>query len=376
MVLVEYAGYKPRLHFVDEDGSDTVVRADRAIRGTPFRVGGERVYYYTYYADGRRVRTLRVPRGLADCQPPLVSPDGRRLAWLCDGGPPGMGALMDGTAEVHSRLIVTDWRARDVREVWHHVETGRACRSIRLMGWRGDGEVVYLSRPKYGAAWAYFEYNPGILALDVSTGQVTRIGDPDGVHDAVVSPDGAWLAQSTVDEWPRQGVTVTLRSLVGGMERAVACAPGAIAAGDFSFSPHNGWLAWRERVAAPGGSNLLIRALRLPDGDPLTVYEDAEDVAPRIGGWLRRDDLVLVHPVREDGTGEHSALVTLPATGPGVSFSPFVFLGVVGDDPCWGGTRSTASSPRGALEHPAGAPKPVENGFPAGVSECSAISPP
>jgi hypothetical protein len=223
-----------------------------------------------------------------------------------------------------------------------------------------DGDVLYLSQPKYGAAWAYFEYNPGILALDVTStitdSQATQIGDLDNVHDGLVSPDGAWLAQSRVGEWPDQGITVTVRSLVGRAERVVGCAPGAVAAGDFSFSPHNAWLAWRERVAAPGGANLLIRALRLPDGEPLTVYEDAEDVAPYIGGWLRRDDLVLVYPLMQDGTGEYSTVVTLPATGPGAPFSPFVFLGLLGEDPCRPPTGSTAqSSSLGGLPHPIGA---------------------
>ena len=92
--------------------------------------------------------------------------------------------------------------------------------------------------------------------------------------------------------------------------------------------------------------------LRLPDGEPLTVYEDAEDVAPRIGGWLRRDDLVLVYPLREDGTGEYSTFVTLPATGPGAPFSPFVFLGLLGEAPCQPPTDSTAPSPSyGGLPH-------------------------
>ena len=63
------------------------------------------------------------------------------------------------------------------------------------------------------------------------------------------------------------------------------------------------------------------------------MYQDEQDVAPRIGGWLGPDDLVLVHPLREDGTGEYSTRVTLPATGPGYPLSPFVFVGV------WGGEQ-------------------------------------
>jgi hypothetical protein len=62
------------------------------------------------------------------------------------------------------------------------------------------------------------------------------------------------------------------------------------------------------------------------------VHEDVGNLAPRIGGWLRRDDLVLVYPLREDGSGEYSTVLTLPATGPGYPLSPFAFLGVLGGD--------------------------------------------
>ena len=330
MVLVEYGYAKPRLHFVRGDGSDLVVRASEASRCTPFQVGGQRVYYYEHYTDRRRVRTIPAPDTPGGCQPPLVSADGQRLAWLCSDGSPDWQALVDGTAEIHFRLIVTDWRGRDPREVWHHVETGPGYRSVHPMGWGADGATVYLSRPKYGAAWAYFPYNPGILALDVSTGQATQIGDLDGVHDGLVSPDGTWLVQSWIAEWPEEGESIALRSLAGGMERTVACAQGAAAAGDFSFSPENTWLAWREWTSGPAGPRFAIRALRLPDGEPFTVHEDVGNLAPRIGGWLRRDDLVLVYPLREDGSGEYSTVLTLPATGPGYPLSPFAFLGVLG----------------------------------------------
>jgi hypothetical protein len=333
MVLVEYGRYKPVLHFVGGDGSDAVVRAHSASRCTPFQVGGQRVYYYNYTADRRRVSSLPVPDAAGGCQPPLASPDGRRLAWLCDDGPLDWQALVDGTAEIHFRLIVTDGRGRDPREVWHHVETGPHYRSVHPLVWGADGATVYLSRPQYGLAWAYFDYNPGILALDVSTGQATQIGDLDGVHDGLVSADGAWLAQSRIAKRPEENVSVTLRSLVEGTERTVACAERTVVAGDFSFSPENTWLAWREWAREPGGSKLVIRALRLPDGEPFTVHEDVEDLAPRIGGWLRRDDLVLVYPLQEDGTGEYSTVVTLPATGPGYPLSPFVFLGVLAAGP-------------------------------------------
>ena len=334
VALVEYTGYNtPRLHFVGGDGSDVVVRAKRANRCTLFQVGGQRVYYDTTYADRKRVVALRVPDAPAGCHPPLVSPDGGRLAWLCDDRTPDLGALIDGTAEIHFRLIVTDGQGRDPREVWHHVETGPDYRGVHLMNWRTDGAVVYLSRPRYGSAWAYFEYNPGILALDVNTGQLTQIGDLDGIHDGLVSPDGAWLVQSRIAEWPNEGVTVTLRSLVDGTERDTGCGESTMVAGDFSFSPDSTWLAWQELATEQGRRKLLIRALRLPGGEPLAVYEDAQDAAPRIGGWLRGDDLVLVYPMRQDGTGGDSTVVTLPAAGPGSPFSRFAFLGVLDEAP-------------------------------------------
>jgi hypothetical protein len=139
----------------------------------------------------------------------------------------------------------------------------------------------------------------------VNTGQATQVGDLDDVHDGLVSPDGAWLVQSRIAKRPGEGESVTLRSLVEGMERTIACAQGTLVAGDFSFSPEDTWLAWREWAREPAGAKVVIRALRLPYGEPFTVYED------------------------KDGTGAYSTTVTLPATGPGYPFSPFVFVGVL-----------------------------------------------
>jgi hypothetical protein len=99
------------------------------------------------------------------------------------------------------------------------------------------------------------------------------------------------------------------------------------AAGDFSFSPENRWLAWREWAPEAEKATLLVRALGIPDGEPFTVYQDAEPKAPRIGGWLARDDLVMVVPLAEDGSGGYSTLLALPATGPGGFLSPYSFLG-------------------------------------------------
>ena len=333
MVLIEHTDNDPLFHFVGGDGSYVIVSAMGEAIYTPFQIGGDRVYYDYRYAHRSGVTSLLVPDVSGSCHPPLVSPNGRWMAWLCDDGPPDMSALMDGTEEIHFQLIVTDGEGHNPREVWSYTEMGPDYRDIQPISWRADGEVIYMSQPKYGAAWAYFDYNPGILALDVNTGRVTQIGDLDGVHDGLVSPDGTWIVQSRIEEWPNEGVTVILRSLIDGTERSVACAEGATVAGDFSFSPDNVWLAWREWVRIPGGSMLLVRVLNLPDGEPLTVYGDAERTAPQIGGWLKRDDLVMVYPVQEDGTGGHSAVVTLPSTGSGDVFSPFVFLGVLGEAP-------------------------------------------
>ncbi|MCP4543081.1 MAG: hypothetical protein GY832_38705 [Chloroflexi bacterium] len=329
MVLIEYTDGVPLFHFVGEDGADVVVLAKGAEQYTPFHVSGNRVYYNKAYANRNGGVSLFVSDALAGCQPPLASPDARRLAWLCDNGVPDWSDLISGTAEINFRLMVTDDRGRNAREVWSHVQTGPDYRNIDLASWREDGRAVYLSQPKYGTAWAYFDYNPGMLALDLGTGQTTQIGDLDGVHDGQVSPDGTWLVQSKIVEWPDEGVFLTLRSLVDGTEKNILCAEGATVAGDFSFSPGNTWLAWREWATAPGGSMLLVRVLRLPDGEPLTVYGDAELTAPQIGGWLGQNDLVMIYPLQEDGTGGYSSVVTLPSTGIGNVFSPFAFLGIL-----------------------------------------------
>ena len=84
-----FAGcYKPLLHFVRGDGSETVVRANGASGYTPFQVSGQRVFYYRYYAERRRVYSIPVPDAPDRCQAPVASPDGAQLAWLCNDGPP------------------------------------------------------------------------------------------------------------------------------------------------------------------------------------------------------------------------------------------------------------------------------------------------
>jgi hypothetical protein len=246
--------------------------------------------------------------------------------------------MISGTAEIHFWVIVTDGAGRGARTVWDYVERGPEYRAVHLLNWRADDTALYLSRPRYGAAWAYFAYNPAILVLDVATGQTAQVGDKGGIHDGLVSADGAWLAQSRIAEMPGEGVSVLLRSLVDGTERSFPCAAGVAAAGDFSFSPENRWLAWREWVPGTEGATLLVRVLGIPDGEPFTVYEDAEPTAPRIGGWLGRDDLVMVYPMAEEDAaaeeraGGYSTVLTLPASGPGGFLSPYAFLGT------WSGT--------------------------------------
>ena len=332
MVFIEYTDDAPLFHFVDRDGTDTVVAAKGVEPDASFQVGNQRVYYDRCYTDRNGGVSLSVLGGLHSCREPLLSPNGQQLAWVCDEGPPDWSAMMEGTAEISFRVFLTDGKGRDPREVWSHVETGPDYRGIQPLSWRADGEVIYLSQPEYGVAWAYFDYNPGILALDVNTGQVTPIGDVNNIHDGRVSPDGSWLVQSRIPEWPQVNASITLRSLIDGAERPIDCAAGAMAAGDFSFSPGNTWLTWREWVTEASGPKVLIRALRLPDGEPFTVHRDTEQAAPRIGGWLMKDDLVLIYPVQKGGNGGQSTVITLPNTGPGELLSPYTFLGVLDGD--------------------------------------------
>ena len=333
IVLIEYTDTAPLLHYVSRDGATTVVPAKGADRFMSFDTAGGRVYYSKFYADRNGSGSLYAYDSLAGCQSPLASLDGNQLAWLCDDGVPEWSDLISGTAEINFHLVTTNGEGRRPREVWNYHEAGPDYRSFSLVSWRRDGQMVYLSRPKYGTAWAYFDYNPGIVALDLNSGKMERIGDVDNVHDGLVSANGAWLAQSKVTEWPEEGVLVSLRSLVNGTEWEASSAEQSKVAGDFSFSPGNTWLAWREWATAPGGSIFLIRVLAIPDGEPLTVYADAELTAPAIGGWIGPHQLVLVYPQQDDGTGGYTTVVTLPAVGGGEFLSPFTFLGTYGDAP-------------------------------------------
>jgi hypothetical protein len=333
MVLVEYTDSLPLLHFVGQDGSDVVVPAKGAERDTQFQVSNNRVYYNKAYADRTGTVSLFVNDDLAGCHPPLLSPDGGRLAWLCDNGTPQWSDIISGTAEIQFRVMLTDDQGRNPREVWRYTEAGPDYRDMRLLDWRVDGGAVYLSRPKYGTAWAYFDYNPGILILDIDSGETNQVGDLGTVHDGMVSPDGIWLAQSEIQEWPNEGVFLRLRSLVDGTERIIDSAEGATVAGDFSFSPGGDWIAWREWATQPGGSIFLIRVLNLPDGEPLTVYGAAEAIAPELGGWIGGNQLVLAHTPQEDGTGGYSTVVELPAVGVGEPLAPFAFLGRLNASP-------------------------------------------
>ncbi len=332
MVFVDYSTPAPTLHFLHEDGSESTVMAKSAEHYTPFHIGGGRVYYNKNYADPNGSSNLFVSDILAGCRSPLASPDGTQLAWLCDDGSPDWGAIISGTEVINFRLVLSNWDGRNPREVWTYQETGPEYRGFDLMSWRADGRALYLSRPKYGVAWAYFDYNPDAVMLDLQTGEMTPLGDGEGIHDAEVSPDGRWLVQSRVTEWPEKGVIVMLKSLSDGTVQTVACTEGALVAGDFSFSPNNNWLAWREWAQPADGSVLIIRALDLytAASEPITVYEDKERMAPQIGGWLSSDELVLVYPAQGDSAGGHSTVVRLPGVGPGDPLSDYSFIGLLG----------------------------------------------
>ncbi len=229
------------------------------------------------------------------------------------------------TPEFHFALVLTDAEGNHPRQVWNHVESGPGYNIPHLVSWRADGEVIYLTQRAYMVAWSRFNYRPAMLALNVSTGQATQIGD-DAADDAAVSPDGRWLVQAFHSQ-PED--KVLLRSLVDGTERTIIGTEGTGKGGigDFSFAPGNRWLAWQECVGF-SSSSFRLRALRLPDGEPFTVYE--ADVAEQvIAGWMGPDDLVIMRTLPAGS----SYLIPLPSEGPGCKFSPYDFLGVLGEAP-------------------------------------------
>lgn len=334
MVFIDYTSEDPVFHFTRGGETDIIISAKGDVSSdSSFQISGDRIYYNYRYAHRLGGASLVVPDRGGDCHSPVVSADGQKLAWICDGSPPNWSALVDHTAEIPFHLIITDDEGKNEREVWTHVEAGPDYRSFRPMGWRDDGEVIYLSQPKYGAAQTHLDYNPGVMAFNLNSGEMEQIGDLEGAYDARVSSDGAWLIQSKTETRSEgERVQIQLRSLVNDFERPIASAEGATIAGDFSFSPREKWVAWREWVQTTGGSILLVRAMRLPDGEAITICGDIEDAAPKIGGWLREGELVMVYPVRPDGTGGQSASIVLPNVGQGAVFSPHSFIGVLGRD--------------------------------------------
>jgi hypothetical protein len=324
MVLVEYTDAEPLLHFVGEDGSEITVLAEGADLSTEFQVAGGRVYYQDRHAGRSGVTALSVPDAPGDLQAVRASPDGDKLAWLFTDDQIN---LRRKSGEAHFRLIVTDGQGNGPQEIWHRVETPPDTRWINLLGWRSDAEEIYLSQSEYQEAAPYFKLNPGIMAVGVVTDGVTVVGDLEGVADAAVSPDGVWLVQAMTNMEPTGNLTITLLALIDKAKIHIPGTKGAWLAGDFSFAPGSGWLAWREWGTMPDGSVLVVRARHLPDGEPFTVYQEASDDSPVvIGGWIGEDDLVLV---QENGAGP-STVISLPSSlGLGSPLSPFAFLGVL-----------------------------------------------
>jgi hypothetical protein len=300
------------------------VPAEGADVSTEFQVAGQRVYYRDRYVDRSGVTSLSVPDAPGDLQSVRASPSGDRLAWLFADDQIN---LRRRSGEAHFRLVVTDGQGNDPQELWHHVETPPDPRWINLLGWRSDLEEIYLSQSAYQETAPYFELNPGVIAVGVVTDGVTMVGDLEGVADAAVSSDGVWLVQAMTDMEPTGNLTITLLALIDKAKIHVPGIEGAWLAGDFSFAPGSGWLAWREWGAMPDGSTLVVRARHLPDGEPFTVYQEvSDDSLVVIRGWIGEGDLVLV---QENGAGP-STVVSLPSSpGLGSPLSPFAFLGVL-----------------------------------------------
>jgi hypothetical protein len=328
----------PRLHFLGADGyPDIVVPAEHvelakpeedAVPAWPFQVAGARVYYGNHYAEipslASGVVDLPRPDVLDRCNPPLVSSDGDRLAWICTDRPAVGSVVADQRPDDHFQLVITDGEGRDPRVVWHHTVSGLDDSLPHLVGWQEDGAVIYLAWHAAVQAERRFGYHPGMLAIRTDTGAVTSIGRS-YAEDAAVSPDGSWLVQAFSGH-PRG--EVHLQSLREGAERIIVSTEGVREMGDFTFSPGNAWLAWQEY--APGV--FRVRATRLPDGDPFTVYDVNEDQVRihTLAGWLEPDQLVVVR-TEERAVGS-SYLITLPSTGPGCKLSSYDFLGVMDEE--------------------------------------------
>jgi len=293
-VTIEFDTEGSFLHFVASNGEIVDVPAERADHRSHFQVTSDGVYYDGYFANGESVSKLTPPR--EGCRGPLVSPQGDQITWLCDGEPQ---CLLCGDGERppnHFRLIVTDHDGGNARLAWEHIELGPNYTVPTLVSWRSDGAVIYLAQPEYGAGSCCFNYRPGLLALDVQTGQTSLLGNRENIGDAAVSPSGAWLVQTSIAPPPDDTAALHIQSLETGTEYVIPCGEEVLTAGDFSFSPHERWLAWQEYLALPGVASYRVRAARLPDGEPVTLYEVEEaemNSEPRIATWREPDEIVL-----------------------------------------------------------------------------------
>jgi hypothetical protein len=313
----------PLLHFVDADGSDTVVPAE-GYGGLDFQVAGQRVYYGGYYANREGIVPLNVPEIGLPCRPPLPTPEGDRLAWICENLSTASFEALEQGGTFDFKMAITDGEGNEPHVVWQHTETGPLYNTFRLVSWQADGESVAMTMHAASVAWPRFDYHPNLLWVRLDTGEETPIGDPDA-GDAALSDDGHWLAQAFHGEPD----VVRLRSLADSAERTITGTEGVEIIGDFSFSPGNIWLVWQEcpDLFLPP---FRLRALRLPDGEPFTVHE-AEVAEQSVAGWLGPDELVVVR--NGEGPVGSSYLITLPFEGAGSKISPHDFLGVPAPSP-------------------------------------------
>jgi hypothetical protein len=293
---------------------------------TIFSVVSQRLFFADQYITPAGATQLPRPNAVGDIET-LPSPDGRLIAWLFIDSQ--INYEGSGSGSINYNLVLTDIDGQNPHLLWQKTSDFSTLRWFHLVGWRNDGRRVYISESDSNST-AYFKLNPGMIQIDVESGQSSQFGHSGNIFDATMSPDGNLLVEvEVVQENGLPSLNLVIHDLNAKTTSRVAGNAGALLAGNFAFSDDLSWLAWQEWVIPPDGSEqFVVRVYNLKTGeirnllmDPLNTNGNTKP--NRIAGFLSTNKLVVVG----DGGSRDSQVFDLTTQHPPIPLSPFSFAG-------------------------------------------------